>query len=346
MKKQRVGLFTTPYSFFLYLLKFGYNKEDMLIFSGSFSKNILKNINHIQNPVVDFNGGPLLAPLNSFNGILTNIIGYIKYFYGYLKLRLLFFIKTFKKETTIYGHANSPFSFMFFENDDVNLIEDGILNYVPDIMETHKINPFIDFFLHLCGIYFLNAKETIGSHEKVKKVYLTRENNHPLIKNKVEVINIEECWNSKTEKEKKEILNIFNINYKDISSKNNDFVLLLTQPLSEDKLLSYDKELEIYKNIVNKFKNRKIILKPHPREKKDYSEIFPKIEIMDNSFPIELLNVIGFEPETVASVISNSLLNFKNSKIYIYDGELYSDSLKKHRKNVYQLLNNNNNNIN
>ena len=42
----------TSYSFLLYLLKFGYNEEDLFIFTHLFPKDISKNVNHIQMPKV------------------------------------------------------------------------------------------------------------------------------------------------------------------------------------------------------------------------------------------------------------------------------------------------------
>ncbi len=338
MTKQRICLVTTSYSFFLYLLKFGYNEDDIFIFTGLFPKEISKNLNHIQLPLVVFDGGPLIAPLNSLKGIWENIKGYATYFSAYIKLRTQLYFKTRNKETEVYGHANTPFSYMFFTNENVYLIEDGLMNYTPDIRETHKINPIIDKFLHLCGIYFLNAKETLGTHKNTKKVYLTRQNNHPLIKDKVEVMDIDNLWKNKTEKEKSELLDIFNLDYSLIKNLDNDCVLILTQPLTEDNYTEMEEELKIYNEIIQKYQDKNIILKPHPRERKDYDKLFPQIKRLPQEFPIELLNLIGFKPKIVASVMTTAILNFKDSEIDIYDGPVKSERLDKVRNNLKETL--------
>ncbi|MER2014578.1 MAG: hypothetical protein ABS871_08145, partial [Methanobrevibacter sp.] len=197
MKKHKnIGLFTSVYSYFLYLLIKGYNEDDIIIVHASFPKEISKNIKSIRMPDAPFKYGPKMAPLNSINGIFKNIIGYCNYFYGYIKLRILLFIKTFGCEIEVYGHAQSPYSFMFYENENAYIIEDGLPNYSQDICETHKINPILDTILHICGIYFLSVNEALGSHKNIKKVYLTNYFDHPLIKDKVEVINLEERWNN------------------------------------------------------------------------------------------------------------------------------------------------------
>lgn len=338
---RNICLVTTVYSFFLYLLIKGYDENDIYIFTGWFPKEVSKNIKHIQMPKVAFRDGAKMYPINSIKGILQNIFGYCKFFYGYLKLRILFFIKTFNKDIDIYGHAQTPFSFMFYENENCNIIEDGLINYTPDIRETHKINPVIDTFLHICGIYFLNAKEALGSHKNIKTVYLTNEFDHPLIKDKVRVINIEEMWNRLPDDEKKDILNMFNVDLENIDFDENT-ALILTQPLSEDRLTTFNEELEIYQEFFDEFKDSNIIIKPHPREEKDYKKLYPNVEVIDKNFPIELLTLIGIEPKVVCSFISTALLNFKDSEIYVYKGELKNELLNNFRNDLIRLIKKNN----
>lgn len=338
MSRKRICLVTTPYALFLYFLKFGYNPDDIYIFTAAFPKNVSKNLKHISLPWVYFAKGPLFAPLNSIKGIAKNISGYVKYFYGYLKLRILLFAKTFRKEVSVYGHAHNTFSYMFYENEDVYLIEDGVQNYVVEIEETHKINPIIDFILHVCGIYFLSIKEAHGTHKNHKKVYLTKEFEHPLLKDKIEVIDIEECWNLKTEQEKEDILKIFNIDYHETQKMDEDVVLLLTEPFSEENYMTFDEEIRIYKDIIDKFTDKQVIIKPHPQDKKDYTKIFPDLMVLEKSFPIELLSLIGYNPKIVASTISTALLNFNDCEIYVYDGEIKSDYLNRSRDTLNKML--------
>lgn len=338
MAKEKINicLVNTVYSLFLYFLINGYNEQDIFIFTFLMPKEISKNIKHIQLPTVFFVDGPKMAPLNSIKGIFENIYGYCRYFYGYLKLRVILFVKTFNKEVAVYGHAQTPFSYMFYENENSNIIEDGLMNYNYPIIETHKINPIIDKLLHLCGIYFLNAGEGLGSHKNIQNIYLTQENNHHLIKDKVKIIEMEKNWNNLSENQKTKILNIFNINSDFINLNNN--VLILTQPLSEDKLMTFNEEIDIYSTMMKKFEDYTPLIKPHPRDKKNYSEIFKGIKILDKNFPIELLNLIGFNPSVVCSIVSTALLNFEKSEIYVFDGELKNEKLKKARNDLLNMI--------
>ena len=339
-KQKNICLIGTVYSLFLYILIKGYNKEDIFIFTSWFPKEVSKNFKHISLPLIVFRYGAKMYQTDSIKGILKNITGYITYFYTYIKLRILLFIKTFNKDTEVYGHANNPFSFMFFENENSYIIEDGLYNYTPYIRETHKINPIIDKLLHVCGIYFLSEYEGLGSHKNIKKVYLTNNYDHPLIKDKVEVINIEEQWNKFSEDEKNQILNLFNFNLDKNYFNDNNTMLLLTQPFFEDNISTLEYELKIYEDFIEIFKDCNIVIKPHPRDEKNYAEIFPDIEVMDKSFPIELLNLIGIKPKVVCTIVSNAVLNFKDSEIYIYEGELESERMDDARKNLIKLIQN------
>ena len=288
-------------------------------------------------PKVAFRYGAKMYSTDSIKGIVQNIFGYCRYFYGYIKLRILLFIKTFNKEISVYGHAQTPFSFMFYENEDSYIIEDGLGNYSPNICETHKINPIIDKILHLCGIYFLNANEALGSHKNIKTVYLTRENNHPLIKDKVKTIDIEKCWNNLSQNKQKEFMDLFNVDISKIDFKGKT-ALILTQPLYEDNLTTLDEELKTYDEFMEVFKEYHIIIKPHPRDSKNYEKMYPDVEVIDKHFPIELLSFIDVKPTVVCSVISTALLNFKNSEIYVYSGELKNERVINARKELIKMI--------
>ena len=335
---KNVCLVTTVYSFFLYLLIKEYDENDIFIFTGWFPKEVSKNIPHIQMPKVAFRYGAKMYSTDSIKGIIQNILGYFRYFYGYIKLRILFFIKTWNKDIDIYGHAQTPFSFMFYENENSHIIEDGLMNYSPNICETHKINPVIDKILHICGIYFLNANEALGSHKNIKTVYLTREFDHPLIKDKIEVVDMQKRWSNLSNDEQKEILTIFNVNLDKINFDGKT-ALILTQPLSEDNLATLEDELKIYDEFFDKFKDYDIIIKPHPRDEKNYKEIYPNVEVIDKYFPIELLTLINVKPTVICSAVSTALLNFKNSDIYVYQGKLKNKRLIEARQELINLLN-------
>ncbi len=340
--KKNICLVTTVYSFFLYLLIKGYNEDDIYIFTAWFPKEVSKNVKHIQMPPVVFRGKKF-AELNSISGICENIIGFFRYFYGYLKLRILLFVKTFNCDVEVYGHVQTPFSYIFFENENSNIIEDGIGNYNSEICEPHKINRFVDLFLHICGIYFLNNCECFGTHKYIKNIYLTNKQENPLIEDKVRVIDIKDLWNNLSNEEQSKILEILNVNIEGVDF-NKKTALILTQPLCESSLISLteSEEIKIYYEIIDKFNDYQIIIKPHPRDTKDFEKIFPNIKIIDKHFPVEILTMININPTVVCSVASAALYNFEKSKIYVYNGKLEDEHLIKTRDELLKLIKENN----
>ena len=144
-------------------------------------------------------------------------------------------------------------------------------------------------------------------------------------------------WDNLSNDEQKEILTIFNVNLDKINFDGKT-ALILTQPLSEDNLATLEDELKIYDEFFDKFKDYEIIIKPHPRDEKDYKEIYSNVEVIDKYFPIELLTLINVKPTAVCSAISTALLNFKDSEIYVYQGELKNERLINARKELLNLL--------
>ena len=119
-------------------------------------------------------------------------------------------------------------------------------------------------------------------------------------------------------------LNLFNLN--NINKFGDNLILLLTEPFSEYDLLPFDEEMDIYKRIIDKYPN--IIIKSHPREKKDYSKLFPDIKIIDVPFPVELLKYIGIKIDMIITVCSTAALNLKNdAEIVIYDKKTSSEHI-------------------
>ena len=322
MKKRRVCLTKSSYNLFLYYLINGLNDNDIIICTHLVPEEVKNNINHIDLPFVTFIDGPKMAPTNTIKGIFENIIGYCRYFYGYLKLRILLFFKCFNKDVEVWGQPHTPFSYIFYTYKNANMIEHGLTNYQLEPIEPHKINPFLDLILHICGIYFLDIRETLGTHENIKKIYLTRPSPFESVKDKVVIFNLHQLWNEKSPEEKEKILKIFNVDTDIIKNIDENYKLLLTQTFSEDNLLPYEEEISIYYNLVGN--TEKLIVKPHPNEKKDHSKIFPSAIIINKEFPIELMELIGINVKDVYSINSTSLLNFKNANIHIFEGKTSS----------------------
>lgn len=70
--------------------------------------------------------------------------------------------------------------------------------------------------------------------------------------------------------------------------------LLLTQPLFEDGITSRETEIKFYKDIIEKYAEGKLVIKPHPRDTVDYTKVFDDVIVINNPrLPAELLGYIS-----------------------------------------------------
>lgn len=308
----------TVYTLMLYLIKFGYDESDIFIISEGIPDDIAANISHYSFSKPEFFYSTKKDRFVEFNTktIPTNL----KHVCRLLKLKGWLFFKTFNKDVEVYGQGHLKFSFPLYKWEHNAIIEDGLGNYSDLKMPYRFKHPGLAHFL---GFYFKFFREGFGTHENIKRIYLTKTDFPDIIKDKVEVIDPESLWNSKSDAEKNRILDIFNI--RDIVSQiEDDAVVLITQPFVEDGRFSLEEELELYRHFLDKYPN--LIIKTHPRESKDYHELLgDDIVVIDRPFPMELLKFVGVKIGRIVTVCSTVAVNFKDDcEIEIYDGETSS----------------------
>ena len=106
-------------------------------------------------------------------------------------------------------------------------------------------------------------------NQNILKCYTTKlgheieKSNHP----KLAVHDLENLWDKKTKTEKNKIANIFNVTPKTLALLETKSVILITQLLSEDNIISEEEKIALYKSILNNYGLNSVVIKPHPREK-------------------------------------------------------------------------------
>lgn len=113
-------------------------------------------------------------------------------------------------------------------------------------------------------------------------------------------------------------------------------VLILTEPLCD-----LETRKRIFADIIRDYGNvegepAQILMKPHPRDVLDYTEIFPDCLILDKKFPMEILNEIkGLVFDRVVSVFTvPDAIRFAKEKVFL--GEDFMDRYEEpeiHRQN-------------
>ena len=202
MEKEMIGIYVkSKYTFLLSLIKF-YNKKEKVVY-------FLEEID------ID---GLNLANLNVI--ILNNFKkgNYLlkKYKKWEISNNLL---KKLNEIEEIYLQDHITYSQFFLNNfiRKIYLLEEGILNYNDNILknEFEKKIEKVRIFHNIKKSIIEKIKKDykrFGLSVKIEKIYLTGLLPIPnLIKDKVEIININELWNNLSQKGKKEILDVFNI---------------------------------------------------------------------------------------------------------------------------------------
>lgn len=255
---------------------------------------------------------------------LKSIKRYIIYCLGLKK-----FIKTLNitEDTILYG--DNIINYLVSNKNLLYKIEDGTGNYNSKLYEEQLVSFKVKLYFIIENIIFLIIfrKRLLTEKEKLKK----RVNKYyateiaPLnlwFENITERINLKKLWDEKTEIEKEEILNIFGVTKK-LLFEFDKKMILFTQPLSEDGIITEEKKIDLYKKILKNYDEEKIMIKPHPREKTKYATIFKKCKVIEENFPSEILKLMGIKIERAITMFSTAALHFdKDIKIDFYGTEI------------------------
>ncbi|WP_272535715.1 MULTISPECIES: glycosyltransferase family 52 [Providencia] len=218
-----------------------------------------------------------------------------------IKISLNHFLKKFTNNNTsinVFVDQSVISQYFIHKNLKLNLYEHGNGNY---LVGAYPNFPILKKILGVTPGY--------GRSNMIENIYLQYPDKAPHdIKDKTKKLDLKNLFNSLTLKQQQEIYNIFDIP-EILSSDNN--LIILTQPFSEDGFMSESKKIKIYHDIIIKNSNKKIYIKPHPRDRTDYKKLFKKdIIVFPSSFPIEILNFKNIEFNTAITICSGSIYNF------------------------------------
>ncbi|MGL6115426.1 MAG: glycosyltransferase family 52 [Cetobacterium sp.] len=217
-----------------------------------------------------------------------------------------FFRKNKLQKLPVYGVDHWLWNGYIKRCHNVYIIEDGTINY--DLKK--QIETFKNISLLKRIRWWLYWKSpSLGLSKNVKKIYLTGIGPTPKeIEEKVEIINLQEKWNSLNSKEKKLIMEIFNVDDKNLKNIEKCEGILITQPLSEDNIIDEKRKIEIYRKILENYKGKNILIKRHPREVTDYKKYFPNIEVIEGDFPFELVMLNGKKIKKLITLFSTGAM--------------------------------------
>lgn len=190
----------------------------------------------------------------------------------------------------------SVISQTFIKSGEIlNLYEHGNGNYLVEGYPNYK---FIKKALGVTPGY--------GRDKSIEKIFLQNPEKSPKdIINKVVKLDVNENYSFISKADRNSLFTIFKIDDLKLSSN----VLLLTQPLSEDNIISENEKISIYQQYIEKYNS--VVIKPHPRDLTNYTDkLNGNFKIISKSFPIEILNYTDVKFDTLCTVCSGSVYNF------------------------------------
>lgn len=211
----------------------------------------------------------------------------------------------FLSNSEFYGADHLSITSCLLGNKKITVIEDGLINY--------KFPTTLKRLEKLKTIFFgrLYSADKFGDNDSTAEVILTglEQVDFPAHMN-IKYVSLDEMWSKLSDVEKTNISSIFNITSTDMERLSNKTEILFTQCLSEDNLVSEERKIEIYKELIKSVNLENLIIKPHPRETTDYENIFEGAVLFSKKIPMQLITLMGIKFKKCYTVCSTVAFSF------------------------------------
>ncbi len=109
---------------------------------------------------------------------------------------------------------------------------------------------------------------------------------------KLSLLDLKKAWLEKSSEQKQKIASIFGLDEQDLAVLKTKSVVLVTQPLSEDGIVSEAEKKRLYQGIIASYPAGSVVIKPHPREKTNWAEVSSESPVISRRVPAELLSSV------------------------------------------------------
>lgn len=318
---KKIFVCETPYNVYIPILKSLNNKkgQNVLILTDAVLE--VSELFHRLKKSGIFDDVFYIRYKNEKDLFLNNNTSKIKKIYFLLNLKKIL-IKVFEEEKKIYNKYYSV-----FKKSEINLF----WGYHPLSRYLMLRHPNINFIEEGNGVYYscrkhiffkkiirtiIGLPDILGGDKNVKKIEVSHPEKLLAFQRKKSMkLEIHRLEKKLSQKEKKDILDIF-FTCKNTCFFNKNKALLITQPFSEDGEVTENDKVKMYTEIISKYmKGYNVYIKPHPREKTKYDNLFKDAEVLPKEFPLELFNLLdGNRFDLGITINSTALKNLKGVK--------------------------------
>ncbi len=225
--------------------------------------------------------------------------------------------------------------FLLDTKKDFILFEDGDKNYT-GIKKIKNLRGKKSFYTFIKYRILNKTFFPYGMDERIKKIYLTGIKETPKdIEKKVELISLKNEWKKKSNIEKINFLSYFGLDKRKMELYSKKKVLILTQCLSEDKVIPEEEKIKLYKNILLKYNEDEVLIKTHPRETTNYRILFPRVMVIEEIFPSYILTLLDIKFDVVETLFSNAILEFSSDHIIYHGSTVNKKFVERYGKSYY-----------
>lgn len=151
-----------------------------------------------------------------------------------------------------------------------------------------------------------------GNNDQCKKIFLTEENEAPILKEKNYVVNsLKDLWVDANEEKRKFILDLFDVSSNDLQLLQSRPIVFFSQPMAD--LLSEQEYVELLEKIFRHYDRSQLLIKTHPRDHFDYGNHFPDIALFDKPVNVELLSVLNLSFKKAVTIYSAAVFSLPES---------------------------------
>lgn len=215
------------------------------------------------------------------------------------RLRIVLLAEYAKRHNiTVVGVDHSSLAGFFFGTNFI-LLEDGNWNY-------QDKSTWFQITMPDGGTYISG-----GYNDYVKQIVLTGRAEAPAeLQSKYLIISLREIWKEKNEAEKKRIKDFFEFpeeRIKKLLSEGRDH-WLVTGNYYAAAMMTEEQQISVYGEILAKYDQKRVVIKPHPNDYLDYKQHFPDCEVVSGFFPMELLPLEGIVIRKIIGVNSTAMM--------------------------------------
>lgn len=246
-----------------------------------------------------------------------------------LKYPFLFF-----RKLEYWGVDNLGYEKFIIRKNKFHLLEDGLLSYgeIPYKWKQVRLVWLKQFFMGpLAG-----PRTFVGEEKNCICRHLTGLKDSEILKDsKTKIDSLESLWEKSSVAKRNFVNSLYDVSENDLLKLKEYDRILFTQPLSEDGYISESDKIVLYKKIMEYAeKKEKFVIKPHPREKTDYSRYFKNALVLKTKAPFELLSLNGLRFSEVYTIFSTCAFDipyevnvyFFGSQVHPILGEIFKSN--------------------